>query len=292
MTLISVIICLIFERFLSSLHTIRNFHWLESLALGMAKSASEKSLVKNLLLLILLIALPVIVVTVIDIQLHYIFVPLEFLFSTAILFYSLGPETFYDRLKSFCSAKQAGDQESANWYVEKIVRRQLSSEEKENTPAVLIHDLFPLVNDRIFAPVFWYCLLGPTGAIAYRCVSRIDFAYANSTTVPSLMKRSAAILISIVNWMPARVTGLGFMLVGNFADSLGYCRHMGLSRLFKAHQIHSQALLRCLGNGSISLPKASSHIQSEHIAAAASLIRRNFELWLGVLAILTLLGRL
>lgn len=290
MVIISVVICLLFERFLSSLHTIRNFSWLESLAKKFTRIASNKSSIKNYVLIFLILLPAPILFALITIQLSYIFTPLEFIFSLFALFYSLGPETFYDRLKDFCQAKQNNDEASAAWFTEKIIRRPLTEKEKSQLPQTLIYHLFPIVNDRIFAPIFWFSVLGPFGAILYRLSSRLDFIFSKGASAPELFSHNVSMVLSLLNWLPARLCALGFMLMGNFSNSLHYCKQKNIPRVLSFHQQHSNALLSCIGSGSINAPVNPDKVNANNLKASAAIIRRNIELYVGVLALFTLMG--
>lgn len=292
MTLISVVICITLERFLNSLHTIRNFRWLEFYALNMSKSATPNSSLKNFVLTFIIIFPLPLFVLIIDSQLKFIFSPLEFLFATGILFYSIGPETFYDRLKAFCNAKQSNDEASASWFAEKILRRSLETEEKNQLPLTLINNLFPIVNDRIFAPVFWFVVLGPFGAILYRCVSRVEFIYSSHQQSPSSLYKLTQHTLGLLNWIPARLCALGFMLVGNFSESLKHCKKLDTPAFFSLSNSHSNKLLACIASGAINLPIDIALIRHNNLSDALSLIRRNIELCLGIIALLTLMGTL
>lgn len=288
MTIVSVVICLILERFLSSLHSIRNYSWLASMAGALKRSSYQESTLKNyLLIMAILLPLPIIS-ALIAIQLKYISSPLEFIFSTIILFYTLGPETFYDRLKEFCQAKQNNDQASARWFVEKIVRRSIDDDEARQLPNTLINNLFPIVNDRIFAPIFWFALLGPFGALLYRGCSRLE--YICTSTQPTLLLNNIRTLLSLLNWLPSRLVALGFMMMGNFLNCMHACKIPGSPSFFSFNQVHSNALLSCIGKSAINTPSNPEEINHFHLQAAAALIRRNIELTLGILAIFTLTG--
>ncbi len=290
MALLSVLICLLVERFLSSLHTIRQFDWFDRIVLGVAKSGKRGSLVIQQALLVLFILLTAVLVSLVGAQLGYLFKPLEFVFSTAVLFFCLGPETFYDRLKAFCEAEQMGDEASASWYARKILRRPLTQEEKQVLPQTLLKALFPLVNDRLFAPMFWFCILGPYGAVLYRLVSRLASLYQSLSASPNRLKRNAERLFACLAWLPARLAALGFMLVGDFSAAIRYCRSLDLHLIFSLQAKASHHLLICVGSGAVNLPKDPNEIAPRHLADAMALIRRSVELGLGGLALFTLAG--
>ncbi len=63
-------------------------------------------------------------------------------------------------------------------------------------------------SDSIIAPVFWGLFLGPAGALIYRVINTMDamWGYKNERFID--FGRTAAILDDVVNFLPARITGL------------------------------------------------------------------------------------
>jgi len=62
-----------------------------------------------------------------------------------------------------------------------------------------------------FAVIFWYALLGPVAALAYRLLALT----CEHTSLPALRVRAVR-LRHLFDWLPARVLALTFALVGNF----------------------------------------------------------------------------
>ena len=62
-----------------------------------------------------------------------------------------------------------------------------------------------------FAVIFWYALLGPLAALAYRLLPLLE-AHAAEEGVRALATR----LRHVLDWLPARGLGLGLALAGNF----------------------------------------------------------------------------
>ena len=63
-----------------------------------------------------------------------------------------------------------------------------------------------------FAVIFWYALLGPLPALAYRLLALA----AEHSAQPAVAERAAQ-LRHALDWLPVRVLAASFALVGNFA---------------------------------------------------------------------------
>lgn len=76
-------------------------------------------------------------------------------------------------------------------------------------------------SDSIIAPVFWGLILGPAGALAYRVINTLDamWGYKNERFID--FGRTAAILDDVVNFLPARITGVLICLVSGVSAGLG-----------------------------------------------------------------------
>jgi len=76
----------------------------------------------------------------------------------------------------------------------------------------------------VFAVVFWYVLLpGPSGAILYRLSSFLSRRWSGSGDAELAVFGSfAAQVFRLLDWVPARLTGIAFAVVGDFEDA-AYC---------------------------------------------------------------------
>lgn len=86
----------------------------------------------------------------------------------------------------------------------------------------LVGDYLSAVNQQLFAVIFWYILTGPLGIVIYRLI-----AFCEQT---SLTYHVATPLIMILNWLPARLTLLFYLLAGNFQHGYSYFKTMLLAR--------------------------------------------------------------
>ncbi len=77
-------------------------------------------------------------------------------------------------------------------------------------------------SDSIIAPLFWGLLLGPLGSLIYRTINTMDamWGYKNNRFID--FGKTAAILDDIVNFLPARLTGLLICAAGLFTKGSAY----------------------------------------------------------------------
>lgn len=106
------------------------------------------------------------------------------------------------------------------------------------------------LND-LFAALFWFCLLGPTGILFYRFLA-IYNQRAAALALPSRRPWQEAL-----DWLPARYMGLCFCLAGDFANGVRVWRE-----LFFDTQLASQVFLqRCADAAAIADTPNTTDIQ-------------------------------
>jgi adenosylcobinamide-phosphate synthase len=76
----------------------------------------------------------------------------------------------------------------------------------------------------LFAPIFWFVLLGPVGALVYRLswLAQQAFAQAPMTVAPNVLGQFSKRIFDWLDWLPVRFTAGAFAVVGDFEDAL-YC---------------------------------------------------------------------
>lgn len=102
--------------------------------------------------------------------------------------------------------------------------------------------LLEQVGDRIaattfqdyFVPTFWYLLLGPLGAVAYRLLELTRQQWGHSASHP------AGVLVHALEWIPARLVALSFALIGQYDSTLRKVRSMALEWEISAGELVSQ----------------------------------------------------
>lgn len=118
-----------------------------------------------------------------------------------------------------------------------------------------------------FAPVFWFCLLGPGGAVGYRLLA----------TGAGTAARERA------NWLPARLLALAFSLTGDFQRAYPAAREQ-----FLAPQANVELVDHCadaaLPDPLIEQAEPGPSMEA-HLAAREGLLKRTRVLWLCAIAL-------
>ncbi|AAK43329.1 cobalamin biosynthesis protein [Saccharolobus solfataricus] len=104
--------------------------------------------------------------------------------------------------------------DQARYYAQQIVRRDLSKSEKGHIASALIESLFESTVDGITSPIFWFLIFGLIGAMLQRLANTMDSMVGYKT--PELRKEGwfSAKIDTILNYIPARLTGMIMLIAG------------------------------------------------------------------------------
>jgi len=82
----------------------------------------------------------------------------------------------------------------------------------------------------VFAPLFWFVILGPAGAVLYRLARHLYRSWGRSARGElGDFGECAERAFAIVDWLPVRLTAAAFAVVGDFEDAV-YCWRSQASR--------------------------------------------------------------
>lgn len=209
------------------------------------------------------------------------------LFYIAVLLYSLGRGDFNQQLNLYYDAWSRGDLEAAYQQAQELEEFDSSAalgnarDLHDNVRAAIFYQGF----ERWFAVVFWFVILGPAAALAYRLFKVIS-------QKPETTEEEQAILDNAVyfaEWLPARILSFTFALAGNFERCVGVCR----AQIFE--QNPAVNLLDSCGRVAISDPIPDQGNDEEFPEQASSelhssqqLLYRSVLCWVIVLAVVQL----
>lgn len=214
-------------------------------------------------------------------------VPL-FLIELLILLYSLGRGDFRAELDLYQQRWRRGDLEAAYQYARQLdTSRALEQidgplELHERVRGALLYRGL----ERWFAVVFWFALAGPAAGLVYRLLH----LSASTPGINEASQTRARTWLAIADWLPARLLGLSFALVGNFADTMAVWRRNLLqampieSRLVEYQQAAQQVPISHERDAAALVLAAD-----QELSGLMALLARSVVLWILVLAMVQLL---
>ncbi len=176
---------------------------------GLSKAAA---LWRGLICWCVLVLIPAIAVSLL---LDHLPAPLQMVAGTVLLYLVIGGRSLQEHANQVRQDLAVGDLDKARTHVSWLVSRDTRSLDESGVSKACIESVLENGNDALFAPLFWFCLLGPAGAILYRLANTLDAMWGYRTPRYLYFGRAAARLDDVLNYFPARLTALAYALVGN-----------------------------------------------------------------------------
>jgi AmpE protein len=300
MNLIALLIGLAVERLATQLFHLRRLRWLDRIIdagfLRAQRLANWPALIPVILLAVALV-LPVFAVTFAlgDALLGFPYLIL----AIVVLFFSLGPKDIGEDVDEYCRALEDGDEDVIRQTAKAIVESEVPEDESERIrkveAAVCVQ-----ANNRLFAVIFWFVLLGPLGAWAYRVTDlirrRAVFSASRdegSNGTAALVRDAAVRLHGWLAWVPARLTALGYAVAGHFDAAIGAWRAPSEQQDATLSEYNEQLLAR-VGISALALVDEEGEDLTQRgvrgAAAANRLVFRLLLIWAVIISAMTLYG--
>ncbi len=125
---------------------------------------------------------------------------------------ALATRSLLDEANSVIRALEAGDLELARRRLARIVGRDTAHLSESEISRAVIETLAESTCDGIVAPLFWLAASGVSGAMAYKAINTLDSMIGHPEPPYRYFGRVAARLDDVVNFIPARLTAIGFVV--------------------------------------------------------------------------------
>jgi adenosylcobinamide-phosphate synthase len=250
------------------------------------------------------VGLPALLVLALRLSLDFIHPLLAFAFDVAVLYLVLGFRQFSHFFTNIQLALRMGEVERARQLLAEW--RGTGGERLDGAEIARLTIEQGIVSSHrhVFAPLFWFMVFGPAGAVLYRLSLGMARAWDRPAWAgdPSAeFGRFAARVFEWFDWLPARLTAATFAVVGDFEDAV-YCWRTQAGQWADA----TAGILLASGAGALGvrlgqpLPDATAGIEArpelglgddvdvEHLQSAVGLMWRALVLCVSLLALLTL----
>jgi len=300
MNLIALLIGLVIERLATQLFHWRRMRWMDRLidfGFRQADRLATWPAIIPVILIGVVLVLPV-------------FAVIWFLGSTlagftylllavVVLFFSLGPRDIGEEVDEYCKGLESDDAEQVHNAAKAIVEGDVPDDPEERTTCVEAA-VCVQANNRLFAVVFWFVVLGPLAAWAYRATDlirrRAVFTAARDEEKDGNSARirdAAEMLHGWVAWIPARLTAVGYAAAGHMDDALAALRAPMDEKEVTTSE-RSENLLARVGLAALTLQSRPDETPTERAIrgaqAANHLVFKLLLIWAVIIAAMTLYG--
>lgn len=288
MNLIALILGLALERLLSNLLHLRELNWLDDWFDRGASWIRGAPGLAGIWIGLGVMLLPAVPVAWIAWTFRDALAGLAYLlFATVVLFFSLGPQDLLAQLRDWLDARERGDLDTASGIGRAIREDEGFTAREPATPRALESAIFVQANHRIFGVVFWFMLIGPAGAWAYR-VADLFRRHMRRTGTGGRATELCENLFGLLAWIPSRLLALTYAIAGSFDDAFEDWRAY-YQRTSASFFSTSEIILAAAGIGAIRR-RCPEDDTLAAVRAARELLRRTLVIWITVIAVLTLVG--
>lgn len=300
MKLIALLIGLVVERLATQLFHLREFRWLDRVIDFGFRQVARLANWPPIIPVALLVAVLVLPVWLVMLSLGDALFGFPYLIvAVVVLFFSLGPRDIGEEVDEYCAALEAGDEERIRTTAKALLEREVPADRLERSVEVE-QAVCVQANNRLFAVVFWFVLLGPLGAWLYRVTDlvrrRAVFRAGrgeHDDGAATLVTGAASDLHGWLAWIPARLSAIGYAMAGNFDSALAAWRAPFPATAEAIHE-RSDYLLASVGSGALGMqvnPEEADLARATRGALAAKrLVFRTLIIWAAVIAAMTLYG--
>ncbi|QYF94597.1 adenosylcobinamide-phosphate synthase CbiB [Massilia sp. PAMC28688] len=132
-----------------------------------------------------------------------------------LLYVCLGLRSLRDHNLPIACALARGDVALARRLTSRIVSRDTSQATEADLAKASTESLLENGNDAVFGTLFWFVIAGGPGAVLYRLANTLDAMWGYRSSRYLHFGRAAARLDDALNFIPARLTALSYVLLAN-----------------------------------------------------------------------------
>lgn len=143
------------------------------------------------------------------------------------LYLALGGRCLREHGEAVWLALHRNDTDEARRALGRIVSRDTDRLAPESIAAAAVESLLENGCDAVFGALFWFLLAGLPGALVYRLTNTLDAMWGYRNARYAEFGWAAARLDDVLNFLPARLTAIGYALCGNFPMSVKCWENQG-----------------------------------------------------------------
>ena len=130
-----------------------------------------------------------------------------------LLYFALGLRSLREHTIPIFRALRAGELDEARRLTGRIVSRDTRDASPSDLAKAGAESLLENGNDAVFGTLFWFLVAGGPGALLFRLANTLDAMWGYRSERFNLFGRAAARIDDVLNFVPARLTALSYVLL-------------------------------------------------------------------------------
>ena len=140
------------------------------------------------------------------------------LLHAVLLYACIGLRSLREHTMPIVDALRAGDLATARTRTSWIVSRDTHDAQEPDLAKAGAESLLENGNDAVFGTLFWFLVAGGPGALLFRLANTLDAMWGYRTARFNLFGRAAARIDDALNYIPARLTALSYVVLAGAAS--------------------------------------------------------------------------
>lgn len=194
-------------------------HWHKDFSQLMERNLNDGNARHGVIAWVLAALLPTVLIGIAYYLLWHMATPLAILWGVLVLYLVLDFRGFSTPAEAIAVSLKDNNIQDARERLERWSGQAAEAFGATEIARVAIETTLMRAHYSLYAPVFWFMLLGPAGAVLYRLSQSVSMAWSGQEIA---FNRVAHKIFYWLDWLPARFTAIGFAVVGDFEDAL-YC---------------------------------------------------------------------
>jgi adenosylcobinamide-phosphate synthase len=150
-------------------------------------------------------------------------------FAVLMLYLCIGWQSLLSHAKAIIDPLKKNDMQGARFATSMIVSRETAQLTEAQIGVAATESVLENGADAIFSAIFWFLLLGVPGVILYRLSNTLDAMWGYKNERYYYFGWAAARIDDVLNFIPARLTALSYMVLGNCAGAWQCWRKQGVN---------------------------------------------------------------
>lgn len=279
MMLIAILFCLALQRF-ANIGGWFQVSWFELYLKNLCPLASKLN--EWVAILLIIAPVPLLLALLHSLFAWRLFGLFNLILATVVLFFCIDARDFKDRLINYFNNLEKGDTQASvdtiASFVGDVSFDTTAELNRAVTKAILLNSF-----EQLFTGLFWFIIAGVYGVSIYffivllgKNAAKVDSSYVG-------LAKLAAKIQDVLDWIPSRLVGFSYSLVGNFNKGFSYCYKNLWSGLTEIRRFAVGAGIAAL-DIDINIAKATPKESYDTL----DLINRALIIWLVTLALILL----